>query len=461
MKNNMFSLDTEQSVIGGLMLDNDQFMNVSQVINENDFYDPQNKLIFKAIKELHKLGSPFDLTTLPTHLKSSGLSQNTEGEIIAYIGELANKTSSAANILHYAKIVKEKSNERFLLNLLTEESNKILKGDNLQEIITNLTYKLENIQHPYYSNEPKFKAVELSEFLDTELPPRELILSPWLPKAGLAMIHARPGVGKTHLSFGIAYAVASGSEFLGWQAEKPRGVLLIDGEMPAPAAQERFSRVVLMNNKDLAAKLLFLTPDMQPLGIMPDLGTKEGQAEVNALITDDIDLVIVDNLSCLVRTGKENDGDSWQPVQSWALSLRAKGKSVLFIHHQGKTGSQRGSSKKEDVLDTVISLKRPDDYIATQGSRFVLTYEKSRGFHGNDAKPFEAHLATNKENNPCWVISDVEASTADKIIAMLNDGMSQKEIAEDLGLNKSTVYRHVQKAKGAGLIKNIGGLKNG
>ena len=57
---------------------------------------------------------------------------------------------------------------------------------------------------------------------------------------------------------------------------------------------------------------------------------------------------------------RENEADSWGPVQAWCLRQRAAGKSVLLIHHAGKGGGQRGTSRKEDVLDTVMSLKRAD-----------------------------------------------------------------------------------------------------
>src|SRR5580765_2419177 len=66
----------------------------------------------------------------------------------------------------------------------------------------------------------QLRVIDLAEFLSLNLPPRELILTPWLPRAGLCMLHAFRGVGKTHLSLGIAYAVAKGSSFLTWQSEK-------------------------------------------------------------------------------------------------------------------------------------------------------------------------------------------------------------------------------------------------
>ncbi len=90
---------------------------------------------------------------------------------------------------------------------------------------------------------PSLKAISLDEFLALELPPRELIMAPWLPTQGLTMIYAPRGVGKTHVSLGIAYAVASGTPFLGWETPQPRGVLFVDGEMPGNALQERLVKL--------------------------------------------------------------------------------------------------------------------------------------------------------------------------------------------------------------------------
>ncbi|WP_153306568.1 hypothetical protein [Desulfogranum japonicum] len=68
------------------------------------------------------------------------------------------------------------------------------------------------------------------------------------------------------------------------------------------------------------------------------------------------------------------------------------GKSVLLVHHDGKGGMQRGSSRKEDVLDTVIKLLRPKSYTPDQGALFKVHFRKNRGIHSDDAKTFEASL---------------------------------------------------------------------
>src|SRR5690606_22821709 len=115
-------------------------------------------------------------------------------------------------------------------------------------------------------------------------------------------------------------------------------------------------------------QLIFITPDLQS-GLMPNLSTLEGRLAISKYVNE-CDLVIVDNISTLCHQGKENEAESWIPMQEWALKLRRLGISVLFIHHAGKSGQQRGTSKREDILDTIIKLKHPSDYEANMGACF-------------------------------------------------------------------------------------------
>ena len=182
----------------------------------------------------------------------------------------------------------------------------------------------------------KIKSICLGEFLSLELPPREIILAPFLTKQGLIMLYASRGIGKTHVALGIAYAVASGGSFLKWNAPIPRNVLYIDGEMPATALQDRLRRISSQSPKKAeSSSLILITPDLQN-DIIPDLATKEGQDAIEEFIKDR-DLIIIDNISSLFRSSAENEAESWQPIQEWALGLRRRGKSVLFVHHAGKS----------------------------------------------------------------------------------------------------------------------------
>jgi hypothetical protein len=288
-------------------------------------------------------------------------------------------------------------------------------------------------------------AVDIGDFLKMEIPPRAHLLSPVLPQQGLMMIHGPRGLGKTHLSVGIAVAVASGGTFLRWKAPKPAGVLLIDGEMPASALQERLAHAVQASESEIHAALRVVTPDLNREAAMPDLSTSDGQRAVDALV-EDAKLIILDNLSSLMR-GVENDAESWQPLQTWALLHRSQGRSVAFIHHSGKGGAQRGTSRREDVLDTVIGLRRPGDYSQTQGARFEVHIEKGRSLYGPDASPFEAQLTADAHGKQTWTINLLEEGQDARIGELHGLGMKPADIASELGIHKATVYRHLCKSK--------------
>ena len=287
------------------------------------------------------------------------------------------------------------------------------------------------------------------DLLRMELPPRENILAPWLQTKGLAMIFAPRGVGKTQLAMGVAYAVASGGTFLKWRAPRPRRVLFIDGEMPASVLKERLARIADKCEGEPPSEdfIRFIAADLENEGI-PDLATAEGQEALEPFIGD-AELIILDNLSTLCRSGKENEGDSWSAVQEWALRLRREGRSVLFVHHAGKSGAQRGTSRREDVLDTVINLTRPDDYSNAEGARFVVNFEKARGFTGPEAEAFEAALDI---VSGLWSTREIEDVWAARIIALTEDGMKPADIARELNVNRSTVSRQMKRLREAGKL---------
>ena len=71
-----------------------------------------------------------------------------------------------------------------------------------------------------------------------------------------------------------------------------------------------------------------------------------------------------------------------------------------------KAASEQGTSRREDVLDTSISLRRPSGYVTTEGARFELHFEKARGIHGEKAKPFEAKFELHDEA-ALWTIREI------------------------------------------------------
>lgn len=180
--------------------------------------------------------------------------------------------------------------------------------------------------------------VTLEEFINRNIPPREMILSPILPSQGLAMLYAKTGVGKTFVGLMIAYAVSTGGRVFTWTAPKPRKVLYIDGEMPAELLQDRLKAIAKGMGGEIHNSSLFriITPDLQP-NVIPDLVTIEGQKMIEAVL-EDTEFLILDNLSCLLQNVKESDIDTWRPFQFWLLRLRRMGLTVLFLHHAGRSG---------------------------------------------------------------------------------------------------------------------------
>jgi hypothetical protein len=294
--------------------------------------------------------------------------------------------------------------------------------------------------------------VGIRQFLEMKIPKREDVLAPWLPRQGLGMVHGPRGVGKTQVSLNIAYAVASAGEFLRWKADVPRGVLFIDGEMPSIMLQERLAAIALGIGRDATAPLNIITPDLNLTTGIPDLATLEGQQLIDKHITPDIVLIIIDNLSTLVRSGRENESESWQPMQAWALQLRARGKSVLFVHHSGRSGQQRGTSKREDVLDTIISLRVPAGYEPSQGACFDIHFEKARGLIGEAVKTFQAQLTVGSDHKQVWTCKDLMAASLEQTVRLYNEGRSQKAIAEELGLSEGRISQLVSEGRIRGLV---------
>lgn len=310
------------------------------------------------------------------------------------------------------------------------------------------------ISAPYAQPPAKYvplEALDVHALALKEFKFREVILDPWLHSQDLCMVFAARGIGKTHFAIAVAYAVATGGTFAKWSAPKPRKVLYLDGELPGGVMQQR----LLMHCPDVEPEsgyLRIFTPDLLPEGqLMPDLATLEGQLSIDDMILD-AEVVIVDNLSAWARSGRENEAESWGPIADWMLSLRRRGIAVILVHHAGKGGQQRGTSKREDLLDAVIGLTRPADYEPSQGAVFVSEFTKARNLMGSDAESLELKLG-GTEDQATWTWCTVESSTYDRVVALAKEGLKPGEICVELEVNKSTVSRHLRKARELGHVE--------
>lgn len=140
-----YSLEAEQAVIGGLILDNSAWDQVADKLNENDFHLFDHRLIFRAIDELVEKRQPFDVLTLSDLLRRK--SEITDTNVLAYLGSLANDTPSAANIKAYADIVREKSVLRQLAQAGTEiaSSGILPEGKDINQLLDEAEQKIFRI----------------------------------------------------------------------------------------------------------------------------------------------------------------------------------------------------------------------------------------------------------------------------------------------------------------------------
>lgn len=115
------SIEAEQAVLGGLMLDNSAWERILDQVSDGDFYRHDHRLIFRAIHKLADRNHPFDVVTLSEQLDKSGELASAGG--LAYLGELAKNTPSIANIKAYAHIVRERATLRQLIGISGEIAN--------------------------------------------------------------------------------------------------------------------------------------------------------------------------------------------------------------------------------------------------------------------------------------------------------------------------------------------------
>jgi putative DNA primase/helicase len=283
------------------------------------------------------------------------------------------------------------------------------------------------------------------ELLTADLPERETILDPILAREGLAMLYGPRGLGKTFVAMGLAWAAASGGSFLKWQAHRPHRVLYIDSEMPVADLRKRLAML-----GSAPPGLRFMMASLSPSGL-PDLGTEAGRQVLEHCWPEPPELLVLDNLSGMVGR-VSGDPDSWNGLQPWLLSLRRRGVAVLLVHHAGKDGTQRGTSRREDVLDLVLALRRPAAYTPADGARFEIHFEKARGLFGDAADPFEARLVTDGNGLARFQWGSLATTDFDRAVPLFQAGLSLGEVAAELGLSKTTCYRLRQRAVEMGTI---------
>lgn len=233
------SVEAEQSIIGGLMLDNQVWDKISTKLCEADFYRTEHRILFRSISSLSKKDQPFDVVTLLDTLKSHNELDDAGGE--AYLFELANNTPSVANVSAYADIVREKSVQRQLISVATEIADSAYNpgGREVPELLDMAETKVfaigeqtggdggpENIKSILVRAVEKIDALyhngDAITGLATGLSDLDEMTSGLQP-SDLVIVAGRPSMGKTTLVMNMAEhaAIKSGKPVLVFSMEMP------------------------------------------------------------------------------------------------------------------------------------------------------------------------------------------------------------------------------------------------
>jgi replicative DNA helicase len=220
-----YSITAEQSVIGALMLDKQSWDKVADFLIEDDFYRRDHQLIYRAIKILAEKQSPLDVITLSETLEQLGWLEECGG--LAYLATLAKETPSAANIVAYAEIVREKSVLRQLISSGSDIADLAFypQGRQTIELIESAEQKVFHIADQYRRKGTGFspikpllaKAIDRIEMLfqkeghitgaSTGFNDFDDLTSGMQP-SDLVIVAGRPSMGKTTFAMNIAEHVA-------------------------------------------------------------------------------------------------------------------------------------------------------------------------------------------------------------------------------------------------------------
>jgi replicative DNA helicase len=238
------SIQGEQSVLGGLMLDNATWDQVADMLVKGDFYRKEHRLIFGSITALADQGQPFDVVTLAEHLERSGELDDAGG--LGYLVKLAEETPSAANISSYAGIVREYSVIRQLISVGTEISDSAFhpRGRNSAELLDAAESKVFAIAEQRAKGGTGFspiktllsKAVDRIETLFQKDEPLTGLstgfsdfdeMTSGLQPSDLIIVAGRPSMGKTTFAMNIAehVAIKSGQAVAVFSMEMPGDAL--------------------------------------------------------------------------------------------------------------------------------------------------------------------------------------------------------------------------------------------
>ncbi len=421
------SVEAEQSVLGGILLDNTSWEKIADLLVENDFYRRDHRLIFRAIAELFEQSQPVDVITLAEwHDKRDELNQVGE---LAYLGMLARETPSAANIVAYASIVRERSILRQLIAVGTSISNVAFnpEGRNSDEMLDLVERQVFEISEKGAKRKGGFIQVKevLSKVVDRidtlfeqDSPITGLstgftdfdMQTSGLQPADLVIVAGRPSMGKTTFAMNLAENAAIKSKL---------PVAVFSMEMPADALAMRMLsslgqidqhrlRTGRLNDDDwprLTSAIALLNEAPLFIDDTPALTVTELRARARRLKREHgLSLIVIDYIQLMQGSGGENRATE---ISEISRSLKALGKEldvpVVALSQLNRSLEQRPNKRPimsdlresgaiEQDADLIVFIYRDEVYnedSAEKGKAEIIVAKQRNGPIGTVALTFQ------------------------------------------------------------------------
>ncbi len=349
------SIQAEQSVLGGLMLDNQSWDHVADRVSEGDFYRREHQLIFRAIEVLADQQRPFDVITLSEELGRHGQLESAGG--LAYLGGLAKDTPSAANIRAYADIVRERSVMRQLIRVGTDiaDSGFRPEGRDSSELLDAAESRVFEIAEQGAKGKGGFegikslltKAVDKIETLFAQDQPITGLstgfadldkMTSGLQPADLVIVAGRPSMGKTTFAMNVAENVAllSGKPVAVFSMEMPGEALAM--RMMSSLGRINQTRVRTGKLEDdewprLTSAVSMLAETKFYIDDTPALSPLEVRARARRLMREhgELGLIMLDYLQLMQVPGMSDNRTNEISTISRSLKALAKELNVPVI----------------------------------------------------------------------------------------------------------------------------------
>jgi DNA-binding NarL/FixJ family response regulator len=327
------------------------------------------------------------------------------------------------------------------------------KNDN--EVKNNGTGGEKKVDKPAKKELTKKSTIMGNSFFNMKLPPRELIVSPWLKTGSLGYIFGKRGSGKTWFAWDMVISISKGVAYGPWKCEIPRKTLYVDGEMPLRSMQERlrllsvppFDNLMIMSHETVA----------ENDNIILNLCKEEQQESLLKIcMENEIRVIFLDNLSCLFAGMRENEADDWEKVASWLQKCQRNKISVVILHHSNREGKEmRGTSRREGAASWILRVsKNGNKNEVKKGTFFTTSFEKNREDDGVPERNLDWSFVTeDRKTEVTYFPTDTKILVYDMIASGVD---SNGDIAEELEITKGTVSKYATRLASDGLIKKLG-----